>query len=163
MPSRAGIDADFYPGYFRVAAPGGPANLDGRSGGNGSTVFRSRDFRFDLLFRERSEGGKSGNPLPISVVDRLIITGKWFVRDDDTAQPFYGRHRIPAGHDRAQRKTVRGRKLLSIHRVREQHIGARFLERQTARKTNPAGGSRRISDLAFIRPFEDDLNRRRLS
>src|SRR5205085_11339902 len=67
------------------------------------------------------------------------------------ALPIY---RIPPRHDRAQRKTVGGGELLSVHRVREQHIAERFFQRQTAGKTNPAGRSRRIRDLAFVRSEE---------
>ena len=44
---------------------------------------RARDLGLDLHFGERSELGNVASPLPVGVINRLIVSGERLVCDDD--------------------------------------------------------------------------------
>ena len=94
-------------------------------------------------------------PLPERVVNRLIISGKRTVGDDDALEPFDGCHRIPAGHDCAHWKPVLRRQVFAIHLVGQQHIAARFFQRNTARELQFARRTLRLLKHATVGSFEN--------
>ena len=94
-------------------------------------------------------------PLPVCVVDRLIVPGKWPIADGDPLEPFNGRHRVPARHDGAHWKTVLWRQIFAIHLVGQQHIATRFFQRNAARKLQFARRTLRIFEHSAVGSFEN--------
>src|SRR5262249_42762737 len=98
-------------------------------------------------------------PLPVGVVNRLVVPGKWPVVDEDALKPFDRSHCVPAGHDRAQWKTVLWRQVGAIHSVDQQHIATRFLQRNTARELQFAVRTLGVFKHATVGSFENYFGR----
>ena len=58
---------------------------------------------------------------------------------------------IPPGHNRAQRKTVLWRKVVAIHLIREQHVVARFCQRNARAQISHSPGGASSDRQAFPR------------
>src|SRR5438046_2519436 len=60
-----------------------------RSRGRASPACETRDFCFDFHFGEWGEFSNVPSPFPKCIVNRLIITAKRPIGDDDAPQPFH--------------------------------------------------------------------------
>src|SRR5580704_16502450 len=157
FPSRAFIGAHFHSNDFSTACPGGTVNAHGGIHWDLVTLSRFGDLCLDLQFCDRAEFGNVPSPFPVRIIQGLIIAGEWLVRDDDALQPFDRRHRVPAWHDRAYRKSVFWRNIVAVHSVGEQHIALSLLQWNGAGKPQPMWRAFRIIEHAVVRSFENDF------
>src|SRR5215471_16986458 len=91
---------------------------------------------------------------PVRVVNGLIVSSKRTVGDDDALEPFDRRHRVPARHYCTQRKPVLRGQLRAIHFVGQQHVAARFAERNAPRELQSAGRTLWILKYAAVGSFQ---------
>jgi hypothetical protein len=89
----------------------------------------------------------------------LIVAGERLVCDDDALQPLDRRHRVPAWHNRAHRKSMFWWESLAIHSVRELHVALRLHERDAAGKRQFPRRAFWVVEHAVVRSFENDLTR----
>ena len=83
LPRCATVHAQLDLRDFCIARPSGSANADVRVRRHRLAFRRTRDLCFDLHFAKRGQFRNFPSPLPIRVINRLIISVKRTVDDDD--------------------------------------------------------------------------------
>src|SRR5450432_3545318 len=96
-------------------------------------------------------------PPPIRIIESLIVPVERPIGDNDPLKPFDRRHRIPAGNNRAQWKTVLRQKLFAVHSVGKKDIVECFRERNASSEMNLTRGSLVRGNLTSVCALQNHL------
>src|SRR4051812_23752860 len=108
---------------------------------------------------DRDKAREGAAPIPIAVIQRLIKAVERLGSDNNSAEPLYGGHGVPAGDDCPKRESVGRGKFLAIHLVGEQDIRLGFAQRHASGIRDLAGWSGGFVDYALVGAVENHFDR----